>query len=258
MGLPDLGKPYTELDGSPRPWWRDGRFRATRRLKCAWDDRVQIMLALGENPGWLYPYPDGPQNALVRDIKPVGHGEHSLDEGGLASYSECILLIEHDTEGPQFSGGVLLKEWFRPMAMHLPMDHRRFMWDAAEGGTHIEQYEAPTFIYYGMEYVVTYYRRPQVPANIAAYLGTCNANAVTASTLAVTFPAQTLLYRPPHIETTVRSNGTMTYDITWRYAYHAAGWNTFWRRGANPAAFENLYYAGVGQYIQYPVVAWNT
>jgi hypothetical protein len=247
------------MTGWPRSGWKNGQFEATRRLLCDWGDRFALLDWIDRYPNSIYPYADGPADALASQAAVEGMGEQGNEtytptDGlrspmALATYEKAVVTIKYTTEGPRYFGGTLISEWLLPDVESHPLNPALFRWTNNTGKV-LDEGERPVFTRYGLQYVIRFHRLLAVPAWVLGRVGTCNSNVVGGGLLGLTFAAQRLLYQPPTIKTSLTTGTLTTYEVTTHYKYHPAGWNKFWRQSTGQ--YENIYLANGAQYIQYP------
>lgn len=249
-----------ELNGSPVEEATDTSFTATVRLRCPWPLRRQLAAELSDYT--LYQGASGVA-ARVRSISiaPLTdvQGAGSLLE---ADYEEAVLTVRYvfDRDTPTEDGGDLLSETLEPTAQNLTMAWERFRW--AAGGQSLEPGEVPSKILRGMDYVLTKYNLSAIPAAALTLVGCCNDAPVTAVTLGLTFPAETLLFNPPtlHRKVSLGPSAENRWTATYRFTYKPEGWNTFWNAHADPPRWDSIQIhngAGYVAYQQYPPASFS-
>lgn len=255
---------FEELDTYPRTLWVKGVFLGTRRLKCAWSDRITLLRELDsvENVSW--PYGDGPSDAFLFkvDDDPLGRQTEPIDAvEHKATYDYAILTCWYANEGPRLYGNQLITESLSSDYSGATLPYCNFRWDSGVG-TLLHPQEAPKIELYSFVLTQIFHRVYGVPTWVKARMRRVNPLAYATYSLGLVFPAETMLYQPPHIVSTAKLWGANTYDIIVRYAIHpswadelpsgqvALGWNSFWR--LETSRYEPIYMAGGGRYIQYP------
>lgn len=266
--MPSVDPPdYNEEAGWPKGVWSKGEFIGIRRLICDWDDRFALIEWLDRYPNSIYPYADGPFDAIARHVAIEGMGEQGnvtqyygdddpANRTGsvvLATYPKARVTVKYSTEGPRYVGRTLTSEWLLPDTTTMPLNPAIFRWNNNTGKV-LDEGERPVHIRYGFQYVIRFHKLWAVPTWVLGRMGTCNSNVVGGNLLGLTFAAERLLYQPPTIRTGLTVGAVPTYDVTIHYKYHPAGWNKFWRQST--ATYEDIYLAGGAQYIQYPAVQY--
>jgi hypothetical protein len=251
-----LSIPFRELDGSPTESWGPQGFTATRRLRCAWADRLLLaaelrggVVSLNRVDTYFAPqsYP-GFAAALVGqvEIAPLSAGIAApLEEGNC--YAEAVLTVRYEV--PQ----ELTQEAIQPTLEFQTVPSQRLYWDAA----HTQQLgaeQAPALL--RLSLAITRKRRQLVnlPQAFWELSGHTNMNPVRFDRLG-TFAAGHLLYQPGPLDRVKISDGLLGYDATLLFSFRAGGWNRFSQTGASapqPIYLEN------GQYYQpYPNADFN-
>jgi len=243
-----------ELDGSPVEEATDTSFKATVKLRCPWSVRRTLSAELSD----YTTYGGGVVAARARSIsiEPFTHVQGA--DGVLAAdYEDAIVTVQYvfDKDTPSEDGGDLFSESLEPTAQNLTMQWQRFRWKTSQ--KNVEEGEKPSKILRGLDYVLTKYNLASIPAAALTLVGCCNSAAVTASTLGLTFAAQTLLFNPPTIQRKVSlgSSPSLKWTATYRLTYNAGGWNKFWVAHDNPPVWDTLQVhtgAGYVDYVQYP------
>jgi hypothetical protein len=263
--MPSVDPPnYYEEAGWPKGVWNKGEFTGIRRLICDWDDRFALIDWIDRYPNSIYPYADGPVDAIATQAAIEGMGEQGSETYSptdglrapmvLATYPKARVTIKYSTEGPRHvGGGTFLSEWLLPDVTTMPLNPAIFRWNNNTGKV-LDEGERPVHMRYSFQYVIRYHQLVAVPSWVLTRVGTCNSNVVGGNLLGLTFAAQRLLFQPPTIKSTLTVGGRSKYEVTIHYKYHPAGWNKFWRQST--ATYEDIYLAGGGQYIQYPPVQY--
>lgn len=247
---------FYELSGYPRGVWQEGEFVGTRKLRCAWTDRAQLIEELSQTANLSWPYDNGPSDALARYAADFPVGKQGVDPGdaSLATYEEAEVIVKYYTKGPQLIGGAtLISERLQPYAIAERFAAGPLRWGSNAGDPLLER-ESPPFLMYGLEYICRYHGLLGVPGWVLARVGTCNSNIVGTYILGLSFAAETLLYLPPTVEDTVSMARLTTFDVTVRYKYHPAGWNKLRRQ--TTGEYLDVYVAGGDRLIRYPLMVY--
>jgi len=239
-----------ELDGSPVEEATDTSFKATVKLRCPWSVRRTLSAELSD----YTTYGGGVVAARARSIsiEPFTHVQGA--DGVLAAdYEDAIVTVQYvfDKDTPSEDGGDLFSESLEPTAQNLTMPWEPFVW--AIGGQQIEPGEAPAKILRGLDYVLTKYNLASIPAAALTLVGCCNNATVTASTLGLTFAAETLLFNPPTIQRKVSlgASPSLKWTATYRLTYNAGGWNKFWHSRATTPLWDSLLVFNGSTYVPY-------
>lgn len=249
---------FEEVEGYPRSRWTRGIFLGTRRLRCAWADRVSLLTELDLDANLPWPYPDGPDDALLFQMSLDPLGKQTGAAGLIAAYDHAIVTCWYANDGPRLYGTMgAVTEQIVGGGQTAKLPSAGLHW-ATPTGVIVEPNEAPALTVYEFVYQVTFHRQKAVPSWVR--LRTRRVNPVPYSTflLGYVFPAQTMLYQPAYITVTASVGRLTTYEVTVRYRIHPSwadvqqyvGWNTWWR--VETASYEPIYQLDGNRYIQYP------
>ena len=227
---------YGEVHGFPKSRWVNGEFFGTRKLRCAWADRADL---LEELDGAAWPYADGPyadesdggnSYAIAREATIEPLPAQLTADGNMASYEYAIVTVKYSTVGPQLHSTNWIEENLDTTVITQRIDYRGLAWG---DGTDLTSLEAPYKILHGLIYSIKYYNVTAVPAAVLTYVGYINSNQVTASSLGLNFAAGKLLYAGARLSHRSSWAGSWLWDVTYYFKYHPAGWNYFWRASTN-------------------------
>jgi len=137
---------YGEVHGYPKSRWVRGEFFGTRKLRCAWADRADL---LEELDGDTWPYADGPyadesdggnSYAIAREafIEPLP--AQLTADGNMASYEYAIVTVKYSTVGPQLHSTNWIEENLDTTVITQRIDYRGLAWG---DGTDLTSLEAP-------------------------------------------------------------------------------------------------------------------
>ena len=249
---------HGEAPNFPRGEWDSGIFTGMRRIIVGWDHRVELLTEMGSPAKWSWPYPDGTPYAIARRAKvdpwPDEAGQVNDLGSQEAAYEQAAVTVWYTNAGPRWiNNSVLVEESIDPVADIQYVDTSTFKWFNGAQPAFTGQ-ESVRRLLYSFDYVLKFHRIAAIPAYIQSRVGYVNSNTVTAYTLGMVFPPETLLYKPPQMQRAVTVAGNDAWNITIRYGYHPAGWNTALR--ATTGAYEP--YAdssGVRKRI-YPLIAF--
>jgi len=218
--------PYVEGHGSPREEIGSNGFTAVRDLICAWSLRHDLAANLLRGQGVLYePQPLIPVRAIRVGIQPVPAEQRGV--GSVALYEKAQLTVEYGR--PEKNTGLLISESLEPAVEYLTLDFEDFRW-AADATKTLQENEAPGKATYSAYYVITRYEVAVIPYAVLDLMDTVNQYSVVAPTLGLTFDSETLLYSPPVMSRNVTVDDIEAWNLTFRFAYKKAGWNTFFRQ----------------------------
>ena len=248
---------YDEMADSPREDRGRFEFTASRRLVCAWDDRLSLANGLMSWPGQLYPYWEG-SGARVDGIgvEPLPGSKVSQNGVGLATYEKAVVTVRYTAGGrdsPRSSGSgrlslsrnrVRFRESIEPIIDMVLMDEEPFVWNAlrAAAPEPVLPNEAPSLLSVGWEYTFEVLNANTFPTIATAITGHVNNSLIFPKLLAgrIGFAAETLLYRGPFVTRStevggidnagslVRNEGNVL-QIAHKFTYKPQGWNRFFR-----------------------------
>lgn len=248
---------FEEMESSPVERLLPSGFQATRRLKCAWADRLDLARELSGSAEWVEDalvvtpaatYPTF-SAAAVRsvEISPFGSVSADAEDSSLAAYPAAILTVRYATPSADSSSSAspttLVAESLEPTVEFLTLSADGLRWTSTTG-TALLPDEAPSRLIRGLNWVYTRYRMPVVVPATFSLVGKVNSASITSTTLGVSFAAETLLYNPPTLRRTTSLAGVSDWQVTYRFSYRPTGWNRFWR--SSTAAFEQIFTASAG------------
>ncbi|HQU46451.1 MAG TPA: hypothetical protein PK867_26830 [Pirellulales bacterium] len=224
--------PCAELDGSPTEVAALGSYRAIVKLRCAWDDRYALA---GEVSPWaLYQrIPGSFARCRTISIEPLTQLAGLTDESNLWNvYEEAKITLEYvwDRKSPQQVNNELWSEEIQPTAEYLTQPGSNFVWGSNTSKT-IKDEEAPGILLRGLDYVLTHFNVPAIPAAALSLIGCVNNATLSALIMSgMSFGAETLLFNPPTISRRV-VQGTkpqLNWTLVYRLTYKPQGWNKLW------------------------------
>lgn len=248
---------YAEEHGYPLETWTRFGLVGTRLIRCPWVDRKTVVDAL---LGQLYPYAEAMGAVCVScDVKPAP-GRNTSESVTIPNYDDALITAKYETE----EASDALSEDLEPTSEFLTVDHSNLRWAAADGDP-VTRDEAPGMLMRGCDYVVRRYDLDAVPAQALSLIGFVNSAAivpVTPEWSGLSFAAETLLFQPPVIQRTTKSDGSRKAVITYRFTYKpnwdgatARGWNYFWR--AKTQSWAQMYVAGGGVYKNFQPASFS-
>ena len=235
-----------------------GKSGARVTLRVPYADTYNVIADIIGN---RYPWPWGggvnPARASAYNLRlPQGCGYTDNGDGSLTP-EEVLIDIDYmtdDAEGGavEASNGEVYSETLEPTMEFIKLNHTLFAWGSATG-TPLTKEEAPGRQVRGCNIVRTWFDVETVPAAIFDLIGAVNETAYVSVVLGKTFAAETLLYMPPTMQTTLRADGTFTRNITTKFTYNPDGWNKYWRPDLPTPAFQSIYLIDPAQeYKNYP------
>jgi hypothetical protein len=260
---------FTEEDASPNEeMGHDGKECSTV-LRCAWDDRWDLIDQLLLPTGFPYPHvaepgvgeDDNRPRALSASAKRAPG--KNLGTGSWNSYAQALITVKYGVQDlTAFDEGTqdIFAESIEPSAEFQNLPHKLFEWHIEQQGADpiiipIKAAEAPGFQVRGFDYLLTRYRLTTLPTGLLTLIGTTNKTAMTASTLGLTFAAETLLFNPPTISRTMSTSGTTGWTVNYRFSYRANTWNKYWNGEYMEWATMYLQESGV-EYKSYEPEEW--
>lgn len=191
-------------------------------LQCAWADRYNLVDDLLLNrrpwPWYIAPYVPLATSCSIKNIP----SNYTQDGQGI-DYLESLVTVEYSSK---FSD--LFSEEIEPTASMDQYDAKLFTWNNTNN-TPLQPNEAPSRLVRGLILSKTYYDiLDPLPPELLTYVGCCNSD-IYVSTTGLVFEPQTLLYTPPHLQRTVRTDGTRAWQLNVKFQFMPyPGWNTFW------------------------------
>jgi len=229
---------------------RDGNGTVSVTLQCAWTDRWSLA---DDIVGNQLAYPDAAnlfgKSASIRPLASQGAASSQSIE-----YTDALVTITYANLDPsegEESGEDLLSESLEPTAEFMTLDYHDFIW--SDDSSPLKEGEAPGKLILGLEYQRTLYKQTSIPGSVLTLPGHVNSNSVTASTLGLTFPAGTLLYKCPTLNRTITSDGEYRWTINYKYSVRYTGWNKYWR--ASSGAWAEIKTKAGATYKSYPEAA---
>ncbi len=225
-------------------------FSARVTLQCSYAARYNLVtdLLIGQRLWPHVPSTVAPV-ATACAIRSFGYPESGAVKEGQSLLAEDVqvdVTYSHDVKE-------LISEEIRPSVEFQKLDHRMFKWSS---GDPLLEPEAPGRQNHGLDFVRTYFLVTAIPSAVLTLFGKCNADSVVATTLNLTFPAETLLYREPAISRTISTQGADYYTLQIPFAYQAETWNKFWR--AKTKSWEKIQYVdGSGDYDNFEPVDYT-
>lgn len=216
-------------------------------LRCAWNDRhllVQDLLTNGRD--WPHGGFGNPPQASSATIVP-------WESAGSVSGQSIVYDHALVTVGYNHISVDLASEELEPTAEFITLDHRRFRWGSGSGDP-LSQAESPGKLRRGLTMARTLYRvqSPLSPQLLTAIGGVNNAP-YTSTLLGFTFATQTLLFTPPRLSLSIRTDGSDGYTVSMKFMYKPETWNSYWR--SKSQSYEDIHIVGGGKYLNHPLVA---
>jgi hypothetical protein len=258
---------YEELAGSPRERLTESGFHATRLLKCAWADRIELcsqllgsVQAAAGRAVHVLParYPHMPRaRAVAAAAEPFDTLVTAAAGDPQTADYQCARVTVHyatqsfDTEPQEQAAEPFVTETLQPTAEFITLAALDLFWSnpPGSGGMALDDHEAPGKLIRGLDWGYTRHFAPRVPPAAFELIGRVNADVVVSRTLGHSFDPGTLLYNPPAIRRVTTGAAAVAWELAYRFSFRPQGWNRAWRTAT--AAFEPLYTHG-GPYAIYP------
>jgi hypothetical protein len=201
-------------------WTQNGQFHAYCQYSCDWDDRNTLVYEIGaedDGAGQLYPhYPDA--NARVYAVNVLGWGRTPTDDDNtvLCKPQNALVTVFYSTLAPFVRAPrQFIVERIEPRQALYPISHRGKTWGTT--GTAVQQNEMPPWELSGCDYVLELHKLLAVPAGTYSLVGSTNAGPFASTTLGVVFPAQSLHYRCPAVQSRIQLAHLPSLTITYRF-----------------------------------------
>jgi hypothetical protein len=225
------GTPYEEYDV------REEVFRCGVKLRCLWEDRLDVLDDLLQSPPADPPIPRPwpPLDAVITNpprvhnvsITPVGCSGVSGDE--FQVYTHAILDVKYSNAVEDIDNIVEVVE---PWAEFIKFDYRQYAWKS--DSKPLVQGEAPGLLQKGINFTITVknieIEATKLPFILDGYVGTLN---LTTWNNPITqigpFAPGYALYAPPVSKVVVNTLGEKTVTATFKIQIKEGGWNKYWR-----------------------------
>lgn len=229
-----------------RESWNLDSVTAEVTLRCAWANRHLLIADLiGNQRSWPHGGFASPPKASSASL--VAWDTAYTSVGQSITYVDALVKVRytHDAED-------LISESIEPTADFITLDWKRFRWGAANGDA-LTEAEAPGKLRRGLSLVRTLYKvAPPLSTKLLTEIGKCNDAQYVSALLGLTFDEETLLFCPPHLTRTIRTDGSDGFNLTMKFMYKPEGWNKFWR--AKNQAYEEIFnVAGGPAYKNHPL-----
>jgi len=193
-------------------------------LRVPWNYRTALISDLLENR-WPWPHFSAwPNPPRAKSCACVPDKTSYAASGQVIGYQDALVTVQYSTDGID-----LLSESIEPNVEFMVLDHKRFRWDEAEGDPLLEG-EAPGKQLYSLNLSRQIFKvTPPLPMSLLELPGCCNKEAYTSILLGLTFEKETLLFQPPVLSRTIKSNGDLRFTVALKFSFRPDGWNTYWR-----------------------------
>lgn len=249
---------YVELthpNRSPVESDGDDGFRATRILRCAWEDRHSLVAQLRRayvvtagtrsfRIGDKYPYRSGAFVSAVTGIE--GVGKPSAGSGNTVSYPQADLTVEYTernfdpdgggggSDGSDGSGStapvVVAEEEIDAAGEFLTLPTKKLAWDILAFDP-IENAEAPGLLVPILSWSYSFSEDDSIPTSVKDAVGMVNSSSMTSPSLGLSFGAEEVLFHKLRVTRRVFADGSVQSDVTLLFLIRNHSWNKFFKSG---------------------------
>ncbi len=230
---------FEELDGSPEERFTRNGFEATRRLKCAYADRITLAQQLRGNTAQTQAlvvltvgdrFADFPL-AIVEDvsIKPFEGLSTGSPVGSKAVYQNAELTVtyrvpdgEESPSPDQNPADILVTENIEASAEFITIPKLDLFFD--NQATQELEIDGARIIA-TLDWIYQLHQVPEIPPGTFDLIGSVNKDVMHSNKFNRNFEIETLLFNPPTTDPVVTSNGSKAWNITYRFTYKPFGWN---------------------------------
>jgi hypothetical protein len=215
-----------EVHASVTENWGADEITASVELQLPWANRHALVFDLiGNAREWPHGSFTAKPRAVSAVISPFSAFYTTDGDEELMTYEDAFVTVNYSSA----QGEDLLAESLEPTAEFFPLDHKRFRWSAVDGDPLAEN-EAPGKLIRGLNIVRTFFKVAALSTDLLDLVGTVNDGALVTPLLGLTFAAETLLYTPPNLSRTIKTDGTgFAWNVTMKHNYKPQTWNKFWR-----------------------------
>lgn len=251
---------FHELDDSPQEErTRDG-FAATRRIECAWEDRLTLRDELLPLIGLGHLYPHSPLiGARCVGVGSVGMGKQQMQDlggngGKIAKYEKAVLTVRYETPRADSARPVdpnspseqeAFSEELESTLEFMTLPANDLSW-TADGSTPLTQEEAPGMPLHGFVYRYTRHNLTEPPIQLLQLRGAVNEEAIVSRLLGLTFAPETLLMQEGQLSVGNDPTGAPRFAVSFSMAHNANTWNKFPRKGDTSILWSYIYKMGGG------------
>lgn len=251
---------HAEMHRHPREWNDLYSGARERRFLVPWANREAFIAAIFTSPNNVYPYDSSGATAFQSFTEPFPAALTADPTYSDKAVYECALVtVKFATFSTTGAANLLVSEECHPWFEAHPIDHRNLTWASDDEpllpGTGIGRMEC------GVNYSLTYHDALTLNAGILSNMNKANDAAFAMKTVALSFPAHTLLYKNFHLKIGAYTGGSTAIRVTYNFAavsrlVDAAewGWQAEWRadKAGNPAGgFDLVKLKGGNQIYRY-------
>lgn len=215
-------------------WTGNGIFQAFCQYHCTWADRntlIAEMAAENGGSGQLYPHNPGSGARLVA-ANAVGWSRTSTNATNpvLSDYESALVTAFYSTDSPFYNGQIIVSEELRGNTVMIPIPPSTLRIGSLTGAK-IPTATSLTKAIAGLEYIVTFYHVANPPFTLVSLLDHCNSTLFQTYTLNLAFSPETVWYRHPVVQRTIKLGGTQDFTVRITYAIRPESWNKWWFPG---------------------------
>ena len=227
---------FQEESGSPSNEVADfmGGFKAVRRLRCAWRDRIKLANQLRGYTAGVFSepatYPDV-SGAYVQTVAIEPAGDRVTNSSGLPDYEWAILTVEYEQAAIESNeDGVWAKDSFSPAAEFMTRDQTDLYW-ASDGTDPVKKIEAPGVIIRMTEWVIVQHNMQYVPVELNDYIGFVNSIQLISASTGRVFEPETILFNGAAQEQQWTQDGPSGWTVTYAFLVRQNNqpWNKFFK-----------------------------
>lgn len=246
MSIYTPGYDVAEEYGTQSESWQLGDRGASVVLRCNYTERHFVA---AEMLGLQVPWPHGgwASPPLCQSIA-ISPGSEIVSEIGQSLvYKYALLAVTYG-----FDAKDLISESLEPTTEFMTQDHRFFRWTKGDGDVLTDQ-EAPGRLQKGMVLNRTIYNAaPPLPTSLLELPGHVNDTVYFSELLGLVFAKETLLFGNPHLDRTIRTDGSDGFTLEMPFVINPYGWNKFWRQKTQK--YEEIFIVGADEpYKSYPL-----
>jgi hypothetical protein len=232
--------PCREIQDTKREGAKIDGMTASVTLGCAYVDRFNLMYDLlygNFGGGRLWPYGGNVYCVGCETADgPPGQAQSGVlnTQGYDVDQSYVVATYASPSSNPQQPDVGNVTENLEPTCEFQTLPHTDFLWDGA-GQQVLKPEESPAKQNRGVNYVRTLSKiEPPLPIELITLQGYVNDSTINSTSLGLTFPAETLMYRGVSLSRTVAGTappdtGSLAWNMTLKFGVKYDKWNKFWR-----------------------------
>lgn len=229
-----------EIQDTKREGARIDGLTASVTLGCAFTDRFALMYdLLFGNAGYGRAWPYGGAlfcTGVEAADGPPGQAQTAPlnTQGYEVEQSYVVATYSTPSMNPNQPDVGNVTENLEPTCEFQTLPHTDFIWDGA-GQIVLKPEEAPAKQNRGVNYVRTLSKiEPPLPIELITLQGCVNNGSIVSTSLGLTFPAETLMYRGVSLSRTMQPGADpdaadLAWNMTLKFGVKYSEWNKFWR-----------------------------